>query len=239
VDAESGQTVLCGVGELHLSIWLEKLARRDRLQVKTGAPSVALRDTFGASTTVTYRHVRQSGGPGQFAVVTLAARPAARGSGVRFVDGTRGGVIPQAFVPAIEAGVRAACSRGLREGVPVVDVEVELLDGEVHVRDSSAVAFEVAASLAVQRAGEVTGLVRLEPLARVAVEVPEASLGAVLAELATRSGAVEVVVPGARSSVQARLPLARTFGLVTALRSRSGGRASVSLEVAGYAEAES
>ncbi len=234
VDAESGQTVLCGVGELHLSIWLEKLARRDQLKVKTGAPMVALRDTFAGEAQVTTRHVRQSGGPGQFAVVTLAVRPAERGAGFRFVDQTRGGVIPAGFVPAVEAGARGALERGLREGVPVVDVEVTLLDGQVHVRDSSAAAFEVAGSLAVQQAGAQVGLVRLEPMARVEVAVPEASLGGVLGELATRSASVESVSAGAAALVKARIPLARTFGLVTALRSRSGGRASVSLQVAGY-----
>ncbi|MFZ5441596.1 MAG: elongation factor G, partial [Myxococcota bacterium] len=152
LDAETGQTVVCGVGELHLSIWLEKLERREKVQVKTSAPRVALRDTVAQSATVTVRHVRQSGGPGQFAVVTVRVRPLPRGQGFAFVDETSGGSVPTPFVEAVEAGARAAMSRGVREGVPLVDVEVALLDGETHVRDSSAVAFEIAGSLALQEA---------------------------------------------------------------------------------------
>jgi elongation factor G len=236
VDSETGQTVLCGVGELHLSIWLEKLARREGVSVKTGAPRVAVRDTLGGSATVTLRHVRQSGGPGQFAVVTLQVRPLARGAGVTFVDETKGGVVPQPFVAAVESGARAAMSRGVREGVPLVDVELTLLDGQVHVRDSSAVAFEVAGSLALQEAAGKAGLIRLEPMAEVVVTAPELSVGAVLGELASRRAAVQgVVVEQESATVRASMPLVKTFGFVTALRSRTEGRAEASIALAGYA----
>lgn len=235
VDSESGQTVMCGVGELHLAIWLEKLARRERLVVKTGAPQVALRDTLQRAATVTYRHVRQSGGPGQFAVVTLAVSPLARGEGFRFVDETRGGTIPAAFVPAIEAGARSALERGVRDGVPIIDVEVRLLDGQVHVRDSSALAFELAASHAVHEAVAGAGLVRLEPVAALQVTAPEVSLGAVLSELSSRRAAVQgVSVELGLATVRASMPLARSFGFVTALRSRTEGRGAASMSIAGY-----
>ena len=238
VDSETGQTVVCGVGELHLSIWLEKLERREGIEVKAGAPSVALRDTFAGEATVTLRHVRQSGGPGQFAVVTVTARPSPRGRGLVFVDETRGGAVPAAFVKAVEAGVRAAMGRGVREGVPLVDVEVALLAGETHVKDSSAVAFEIAGSLALQEAAERAGLVRLEPVAEVVVTAPEASVGAVLGEFGARRAAVKAVEidSAARAVVRASMPLARTFGFVTSLRSQTEGRGVAALSVAGYAE---
>ena len=235
VDAESGQTVLCGVGELHVAMWLERIERTEGLVVKTSAPQVAYRDTIAASATLTYRHVRQSGGPGQFAVVTLRVAPRGRGQGFVFVDETRGGVIPAAYLSSIESGARLALQRGVREGVPLVDVEVALLDGQTHVRDSSAVAFEVAASLGVQAAVAQAGLVRLQPMAQVEVTTPAGFVGAVVGELSARNGAVRYVNVGtSRGVVTALVPLAKTFGLVTALRSRSEGRAQTSLQVAGY-----
>ena len=235
VDVESGQTVLCGVGELHLAIWLEKLARQERLVVKAGAPQVAYRDTLAGTAEVTYRHVRQTGGPGQFAVVTLAVAPVPRGEGVRFVDDTHGGSIPLEFIPAIEAGARAALERGVRDGVPVVDVEVRLLDGEAHVRDSSALSFELAASLATQGAAQKAGLLRLEPMAQVQVTAPPSAVGAVLSELTSRRAAVSnVSVEGPLAVVDALMPLARSFGFVTALRSRTEGRGAATLSLAGY-----
>lgn len=236
VDGETGQTVLCGVGELHLTIWLEKLARREGVSVKTGAPRVAMRDTVGGEATVTVRHVRQSGGPGQFAVVTLQVRPLARGAGVTFVDETSGGVVPAPLVAAVEAGARAAMSRGVREGVPLVDAELTLLDGQVHVRDSSPAAFEVAGSLALQEAAVKAGLIRLAPQAEVVVTAPEHSVGAVLGELTSRRAAVQgVVVEHQSATVRASMPLEKTFGFVTALRSRTEGRGEASISLAGYA----
>ncbi|MBL8911508.1 MAG: elongation factor G [Archangium sp.] len=234
-DSETGETVLCGVGELHLSIWLEKLEQREGLKVKTGAPVVAYRDTVKGEATVEYRHVRQSGGPGQFAVITLRVRPLSRGSGFSFVDETSGGVIPAPLIAAVKEGVKGALMRGAREGVQLVDVEAVLLDGQTHAKDSSAVAFEIAGSLALQEAAVKAGLVRLEPMANAVVHVPEASLGAVLGELASRRGSVSAMtVEGTQAVVRASLPLAKTFGLVTSLRSRSEGRADTALSVAGY-----
>jgi elongation factor G len=235
VDAETGQTVLCGVGELHLAIWLEKLARREGLVVKPSAPAVSYRDTVHGEASVTVRHVRQNSGPGQFAVVTVKVAPSAAGSGVSFVDAVQGGAIPAEFVPAVERGARAALSRGVREGVPVVDVEVTLLDGLTHPVDSSAMAFEIAGSLAVQQAVERAGLRRLEPVARAQVTVPEAFLGAALGEVSARRGVVlGVTTVGPLSVIEAKVPVAKTFGFVTALRSRTEGRGGVSLVHAGF-----
>jgi elongation factor G len=235
VDAETGQTVLCGVGELHLAIWLEKLARRDGVSVKASAPVVSYRDTVGGEATVTYRHVRQNSGPGQFAVVTVKVAPAPSGAGVSVVDAVRGGALPEEFVAAVARGARAALERGVREGVAVTDVEVTVLDGVVHEVDSSAMAFEVAGSLAVQQAVERAGLRRLEPMAHAQVVCPQSHLGAALGEVAARRGAVRgMETHGPTVVVEARLPLARTFGFVTSLRSRTEGRGSVVLSPAGY-----
>lgn len=235
VDGETGQTVLCGVGELHLAIWLEKLSRREGLEVRASAPAVSYRDTVTGSAQVTYRHVRQNSGPGQFAVVTVKVAPSSAGAGVSFVDGVERGVIPAEFIPAVERGARAALERGVREGVPVVDVEVTLLDGLTHSVDSSPMAFEVAASLAVQQAVERAGLCRLEPVARAQVTVPESFLGPALGEVASRRGAVQgVSTVGPVCVIEARVPIARTFGFVTSLRSRTEGRGSVSLSHAGF-----
>lgn len=235
IDDETGQTVLCGVGELHLSIWLEKLARRDGLEVKASAPAVSYRDTIGGEARVTYRHVRQNSGPGQFAVVTVKVAPAPPGTGVSFIDDVAGGVISAEFIPAVERGARAALQRGVREGVPLVDVEVTLLDGLMHQVDSSAMAFEVAGSFAVQQAVERAGLRRLEPVAKAQVTVPEVQLGAALGEVSARRGVVQGVrTQGPVSVIDAVMPIARTFGFVTSLRSRTEGRGSVSLTHAGF-----
>lgn len=235
VDGETGQTVLCGVGELHLAIWLEKLARRDGVEVRASAPAVSYRDTIGGEACVTFRHVRQNSGPGQFAVVTVKVAPSPAGAGVVFVDAVAGGSIPAEFIPAVERGARAALQRGVREGVPVVDVTVTLLDGQTHPVDSSAMAFEVAGSLAVQQAVERAGLRRLEPVAKAQVTVPESFLGAALGEVSSRRGVVQgVSTSGPTSVIDAVLPIARTFGFVTSLRSRTEGRGAVSLSHAGF-----
>lgn len=226
---------MCGVGELHLAIWLEKLARRDGLEVKASAPAVSYRDTITGEARVTYRHVRQNSGPGQFAVVTVKVAPALPGTGFSFVDDVAGGVISAEFIPAVERGARAALQRGVREGVPLVDVEVTLLDGLMHQVDSSAMAFEVAGSLAVQQAVERAGLCRLEPVAKAQVTVPEAHLGAALGEVSARRGMVQgMSTQGPVAVIEAVMPIARTFGFVTSLRSRTEGRGSVSLTHAGF-----
>ncbi len=235
VDAETGQTVLCGVGELHLSIWLEKLARRDGLTIRASTPAVSYRDTITGEATVTYRHVRQNSGPGQFAVVTMRVAPNPSGTGFTFVDAVRGGTVAAEFVPAVERGARESLARGVREGVPTIDVQVTLLDGLQHEVDSNAMAFEVAASLAVQQACERAGLSRLEPVAVVHVSVPESHLGAALGEVSTRRGVVKgVTTTLGQSVIEARLPVARSFGFVTSLRSRTEGRGSVSMTLDGF-----
>lgn len=233
-EPETGRVVLRGMGELHLQICREKLAKA-KLEVKAAAPRVAYRETIRTVATTTYRLNKQRGGPGQFAVVTLEVAPLPRETGLRFVDLIRGGSIPAEYAAGVEKGVRGALSRGILKGYPVVDVEVRLLDGETHSHDSSALAFEIAGSLAFQQAAKAAAPCLLEPVMAVEVVVPEAFVGAVLADLGQRRGRVQGVAERNRAMVvTAHVPLAELFGYVDALRSRSEGRASVTMEKSHY-----
>jgi elongation factor G len=237
VDPESGQTVLSGMGTLHLEIQVEVLETDHGIAVATGQPRVAYRETVAREAAFTYRHKKQSGGVGQFAVVTLEVSPGERGSGLRFVDETTGGVVPRDLVPAVERGVRGSAERGVFTGHPVVDVVVKLTDGEAHVKDSSAVAFEIAASYAFREAVRLAGLVVLEPVATVEVSVPEAHTGDVLGELASRRATVrDVSARGQRGLVVivARVPVASTFDFVPRLRAISHGRGEAMVRPDGY-----
>jgi elongation factor G len=235
VDAESGQTRLRGMGLLHLEVAVEKLARDHRVAVATGKPEVAYRETIGRAVTIEHRHVKQSGGPGQFACVTLAVAPAPRGSGIAFSDETAGGVVPRDFVPAIEKGIRAAAARGVFAGYPVVDVAVVLVDGATHAKDSNAAAFEIASSLAFQAACKAGGLVLLEPYCAIEVTVPQEHGGDVIGDLGSRRGKVERLFPrGNALVVEARAPLGATFDYVARLRGLTHGRGTAVIEPDAY-----
>jgi elongation factor G len=227
VDEESGETRLRGMGSLHLEVAVDKLLRDHRVSVSVGRPQVAYRETIGRSATTHYRHIKQSGGPGQYACITLAVSPAPRGAGFTFVDQTAGGVVPREYVPAVEKGIRGAVSRGVFAGYPVVDVRVSLTDGDAHSTDSSAAAFEIAGSLAFQQACRAAGPVLLEPYAAIEVTAPEAHGGEVIGDLGSRRGTVEGVVPrGGVLVITARAPLAETFDYVARLRGLTRGRGS-------------
>lgn len=242
VDPETGQTVLSGMGRLHLEIAVASLADDHGVALSTGQPRVAYRTTISRAVTTSYRHKKQSGGPGQFAGVTLEVAPGERGSGIVFVDDTRGGAVPKDLVPAVERGVRMAAERGVganraAASPPVVDVVVRLLDGEVHVRDSNAVAFEIAGAAAFEEAVAKAGLVLLEPAALVEVTAPEENTGDVLGDLGARRGLVRDVSPrGARGLVvvTARIPLAATFDYVPRLRAITHGRGEARVTPDGY-----
>ncbi len=230
VDDETGETILCAMGQLHVEI-VESNLRAVGVHVRTTAPKVALRDTFARATRVDYKHAKQGGGPGQYARVVLEVAPGPRGSGIAFHDASRGGVIPQAFVPGVEKGVRAAAQRGARCGIPLVDLEVRLVDGDTHVKDSSVLAFEHAAAAAMREAANQAGLVLLEPLMALEVTVPEASVGDVLGDLASRRGTIRRIVPRATTSiVEASVPLANLFGWVGDLRNLTHGRGTVAMK---------
>jgi elongation factor G len=234
-DAETGQTLLAGMGQLHLDVAIERLASEHRVHVTAGAPRVAYRTTVTRSVQHEYRHVRQRGGPGQFAHVVIEIGPAPRGSGLVFEDRTKGGVIPKPFVKAVEAGVRGAMSEGLLGGHPVVDVQVALLDGSIHPKDSNEQAFHVAGSLAFKAAAVAAAPIMLEPIMHLEVSAPEDEVGGVIGDLGRRRG--EVLALDARGTdrvVRAEVPLAETFGYAGALGNLTHGRGRFTLEPARY-----
>jgi elongation factor G len=238
-DPESGQTLVKGMGELHLEIVVERLRREHRAEVRVGEPRVAYRETVRGAAEATYRHVRQEGGTGQFAHVALSVEPGARGSGLVFSDDTVGGAIPKGFVPSIEKGVRGAMDRGVASGHPMVDVRVRLLDGSAHKVDSSGPAFEIAGSRAFQEAAMAAGVVGLEPVMAVEVTVPEDFVGEGLASVQSRRGAVrDLTARGPLRVIDATVPLARLFGYVTELRSRTQGRGSAVMAFSHYEETQ-
>jgi elongation factor G len=238
VCEETGQTRLRGMGKLHLEVSVDKLLRDHRVAVAVGRPKVAYQETVVRPSTATHRHIKQSGGSGEFACVTLAIAPSPRGSGLSFSDETRGGVVPREYVPAVEKGIRGAAARGVFAGYPVVDVAVTLTDGEAHATDSSAMDFEIAGSLAFQEAVRAAGLLLLEPCAEIDVTVPEEHGGAVIGDIGSRRGTVERVVPrGKLLEVVARAPLGETFDYVSDLRGFTHGRGSAVIKPAGYVAA--
>jgi elongation factor G len=234
-DEETGQILLRVMGELHVEIAETKLRRDHGVEVRVGRPSVAYRDTVRGRARVDYRHVKQDGGAGQYARVVLEVAAGAPGSGVAFFDDTTGGAVAAAFVSAVEKGVRGAAARGIRNGYPLVDFSVHLVDGEMHVKDSSALAFELAGSMAVKEAAHAAGLVLLEPVMDVEVSAPEASVGSVIGDLTGRRGVVhDMAARAGISVVRATAPLASLFGYVPALRGLTHGRGAAVVKPAGY-----
>ena len=234
-DPETGQTLLSGLGELHLSVAVEQLEAKHRVHVCTGEPRVAYRETVTGSFELEHRHVKQSGGPGQFAVVRLRVAAREPGSGVRFVDAVRGGEIPRAFVPGVETGALRALISGPLSGSPVLDVEVTLLGGAYHPNDSSELAFAIAGEAACKQAIRQALPVLLEPVAVLTVRCPEGAVGALVSELSQRRGRILSI--DARSNehvLRASAPLAELFGWTSRARSLSAGRASSAIEPAGY-----
>jgi elongation factor G len=237
-DAETGQTLLAGSGELHLEVSVERLRTAHRLQVRVGAPQAARRETVAGSVTgFAYRHVKQDGGAGQFAHVVLDVGPADSWDvDLDFTSTVTGGRVPAEFVAAVRNGCRDALDTGPL-GERVVGVRVRLVDGSTHVRDSSELAFRTAGRAALHLALARCGPVLLEPIAQVTVEVPEEFLGAVLGDLGSRRGRVlgSDTAPGGCVAVTATVPLAQLFGYATALRSRTQGRGTYTSQPHGYA----
>ncbi|MES2990236.1 MAG: elongation factor G [Pseudomonadota bacterium] len=237
-DAESGQTILSGMGELQLEVTVEKLRARHRVNVSVGRPQVAYRETITQAAEVTHLHRKQSGGPGQFAQVTLRIAPLARGEGVRFVNASVGGAIPREYVPAVEAGVRRAAEAGVVAGFALVDFEATLLDGAFHERDSSTLAFELAAAAAFRDAAKRAAPQVLEPVMAVEVITPTEHLGDVIGDLHRRRGSVRGQAPrGNAAVVDARVPLQQMFGYIGHLRAITSGRAQYAMQFDHYAEA--
>jgi len=234
-DPETGQTVLRGQGELHLEVTLDKIRQDHGVEIKASPPRVAYRETITQSAELEVRHVKQSGGPGQFACVVVRVEPAPAGVGISFIDASEGGVIPRAFVPAVEAGVREAAAAGGVFGHPVDDIVVTLVGGSFHSNDSSEMAFAIAGRKALLDGERLASPVVLEPIMQLEIVSPETRLGDVLGDLAARRGRVEKLgARGTQRIITARAPLAELIGYVTALRSRTEGRGTVSMTLAGY-----
>jgi elongation factor G len=235
VDETTGRTVLGGMGMLHLEVFCQKLDEERGIAVTMGKPAVAYKETVTAESRVDYKHSKQTGGPGQFARIVLAIAPAARGSGLKFVDETRGGAIDAPFVVAVEKGVRRSAERGFVSGHPLVDVTVRLVDGAMHAQDSSAVAFETCAALAMRQLVSSARPTMIEPVMALEIVVPEAFAGAVVGDLAQQRGSVRQIVGRGRSStVFGEAPLRCLFGYVGDLRSRTEGRGSATMKLSRY-----
>lgn len=236
-DPDTGQTLLSGMGELQLEVAVEKLRSRFGVDVAVGRPQVAYRETITAPAEVRHVHRKQSGGPGQFAELTLRIAPLPRGEGQRFASTVVGGAIPREFIPAVEAGIRKAAQAGPFAGHPLVDFEAVLVDGSAHVRDSSALAFELAAAAALREAVLKAAPVVLEPVMAVEVITPAEALGDVIGDLLRRRGQVQGQdARGHAVVVSAQVPLAQMFGYIGQLRALSAGRAQFTMQLSHHAE---
>ncbi|WP_398501080.1 elongation factor G [Variovorax sp.] len=235
-DAESGQTIVSGMGELQLEVSIEKLRERFGVEVSVGRPQVACRETVSKETEVHHVHRKQNGGQGQFAELKLRIAPCGRGEGIAFENRVVGGAIPREFIPAIEAGIRRAAQSGVLAGYPCVDFVATLLDGSHHERDSSAMAFEFAAAAAFREAAAQAGPQLLEPVMAVEVTTPAEHVGDCIGDLHRRRGMVRgQAMRGNAIVVEAHVPLARMFGYIGNLRALSSGRAQYAMQFDHYA----
>ena len=236
-DEESGETLIAGMGELHLDVLVDRMVREFKVAANIGKPQVSYRETIRRVAEGNGRFVRQTGGKGQYGHVILRLEPLEKGSGVEFVDKTIGGVIPKEYMRAIDTGVRSALETGVYAGYPMVDVRATAFDGSYHEVDSSEMAFKIAASMAVKDAVEKADPAILEPMMRVEVTMPEQFMGDVIGDLNSRRGQVEGMDSrGSTQVVRAFVPLSEMFGYATDLRSLTQGRASYSMELSHYAE---
>jgi elongation factor G len=234
-DQESGQTILKGMGELHLDIKVDILRRTYKVDANIGAPQVAYREKLTKTTEINYTHKKQTGGTGQFAKVTIIFEPAEAGAGSSFESKIVGGAVPKEFVPGVEKGINSVMGSGVLAGFPVVDVKATLIDGAYHDVDSSVLAFEIAARAAFREALQKGGSVLLEPIMKVEVTTPEEYTGSVIGDLNSRRGQVQGQdMRGNAVVINAMVPLANMFGYVNQLRSFSQGRANYSMQFDHY-----
>ena len=236
-DQETGQTIIAGMGELHLEIIVDRLLREFKVEANVGRPQVSYKETITKSATVDTRYVRQTGGKGQFAHVKLLVEPNESGKGYEFENKIVGGAIPKEFIPCVDQGIQGAMQSGVLAGYQVVDVKVTLLDGSFHEVDSSELAFKICGSMAFKEACEKAGPTLLEPIMKVVVTCPDDYMGDVMGDLNARRGMIQgsEVRPGA-AEITANVPLSSMFGYATDLRSRTQGRANYSMEPSHYVE---
>jgi elongation factor G len=236
-DHESGQTILKGMGELHLEIMVDRMKREFKVDANVGAPQVAYREYLAKPVELTYTHKKQSGGSGQFGEVKVQVKPGERGSGFQFFDEIKGGNIPREYIPSVEKGFRETAQTGSLIGFPIIDFEVHLVDGKYHDVDSSALAFEICARGAMREAAQKAGIKLLEPVMKVEVVTPEDYLGDVIGDMNSRRGQIQGTDSrGNAQVVEAMVPLANMFGYVNQLRSFTQGRAQYSMQFSHYDE---
>jgi elongation factor G len=237
VDPETGQTIIEGMGELHLDIIVDRMMREYSVKANVGKPQVAYKESITQIAIGEKKFAKQTGGRGQYGHVKLQAEPLERGKGFEFENKTVGGVIPKEFVPSIEQGVREALENGVLAGYPMVDIKVSLLDGSYHEVDSSDLAFRIAGSMAFRDAAEKADPQLLEPIMKIEVVVPEVYMGDVLGDITARRGRIEGVETRSSSRVvSAKVPLAEMFGYATDLRSKTQGRATYTMQFSHYGE---
>jgi elongation factor G len=235
-DHDTGQTVISGMGELHLEILVDRMLREFRVDANVGKPQVAYRETITAPVKkVEYRHVKQTGGKGQYGHVVIALEPTGPGGGYEFIDKISGGRIPKEYIPAVDQGIQEALTTGVLAGYPTVDVRVTLTDGSYHDVDSSEMAFKIAGSMALKDGARKATPVLLEPIMRIEVVTPDEYMGEVIGDLNSRRGRVGGLEQRGNSQViRAQVPLSEMFGYATDLRSRTQGRATYTMQFDSY-----
>ena len=236
-DQETGETIIAGMGELHLDVIVDRLRREFKVEADTGRPQVAYKETIKGTAEAEGKYIRQSGGRGQYGHVWLRVEPLERGKNIEFVDAIRSGTIPQEFIPAVEKGVREAAQKGVLAGYPLQDMRITLYDGSFHEVDSSEFAFKIAASMALQEAVKKANPILLEPIMKIQVIVPAKFLGEVTGDLNSRRARIEQISDRLDSKIiDAKVPLAEMFGYVTNLRSLTEGRGFMTMEFDHYEE---
>jgi elongation factor G len=237
-DEETNQTIISGMGELHLEILVDRMKREFNVEANIGSPQVAYREAIKKSVDAEGKFVKQSGGKGQYGHVWLKVEPNEQGKGYEFVDAIKGGTVPREFIPAVDKGLQETIVAGVLAGYPIEDVKVTLYDGSYHDVDSNENAFKMAASFAFKDACRKADPVLLEPMMAVEVETPEEYMGDVMGDLSSRRGIVQGMDDNATGKViTVEVPLSEMFGYSTTLRSLSQGRATYSMEFKHYAEA--
>ncbi len=239
-DIESGQTIIKGMGELHLEILVDRMRREFKVEANVGAPQVAYRESIGRKVDVDFTHKKQSGGTGQFGRVKMTVEPGERGSGIIFVDEVKGGNVPKEYIPAVEKGIREVAASGALIGFPIIDFKATLYDGAYHDVDSSALAFEITGRGAMREAAGKAGIKLLEPMMKVEVVTPEDFMGDCIGDLNSRRGQIQGTdTRGNAQVIEAMVPLANMFGYVNQLRSMTQGRAQYTMQFSHYEEVPS
>jgi len=236
-DEETNQTIISGMGELHLEVLVDRMKREFKVEANIGKPQVAYRETIQKEVDAEEKYAKQTGGRGQYGHVLMRIGPNEPGKGYEFVDSVVGGRIPKEYIPAVNKGVEEALTRGVVAGYPMTDIKVELYDGSYHDVDSSELAFKMAGSLCFRNAAKTASPVILEPLMKIEVVTPEEYMGDVMGNLNSKRGQIEAMGDrGQAKTIDAKVPLSEMFGYATELRSMTQGRASYTMEFAHYSK---